>query len=75
MVIGSALRSAGMMYYVMFVYLIVSFIIMLPLAYLFGIVLAWGNFGIWSAFFIWILLMAVIFVRKFRKKEWVNIRI
>lgn len=75
MVVGSALRSAGMMYYVMYVYLIVSFLIMLPLAYLFGIVLAWGTIGIWSAFFIWILMMAVLFVGKFRRKEWVSIRI
>ncbi|MDF3821185.1 MATE family efflux transporter [Leptospira sp. 96542] len=75
MVVGSALRSAGMMYYVMVVYLIVSFLIMLPLAYLFGIVLKWGTLGIWSAFFIWILLLAVLFVGKFRRKEWVNIRI
>ncbi len=75
MVVGSALRSAGMMYYVMGVYLLVSFPIMLPLAYLLGIQLSFGTIGIWIAFFIWILLLAVLFVRKFRKKEWVNIRI
>lgn len=75
MVVGSALRSAGMMYYVMGVYLLVSFPIMLPLAYLLGIQLGFGTIGIWIAFFIWILLLAVLFVRKFRKKEWVNIRI
>ncbi|WP_246051885.1 MATE family efflux transporter [Leptospira idonii] len=75
MVVSSALRSAGMMYWVMFVYLFVSFLIMLPLAYLFGIVLKLGSNGIWTAFFIWILILAVMFVRKFRKKEWVNIRL
>ncbi|MCZ8341463.1 MAG: MATE family efflux transporter [Leptospira sp.] len=75
MVIGSALRSAGMMYYVMGVYLFVSFLIMLPLAYLLGIQLGMGTIGIWIAFFIWIFLLAVSFVRKFRKKEWINIRI
>lgn len=75
MVVGSALRSAGMMYWVMGVYLVVSFVIMLPLAYFLGIVLGWGTPGIWAAFFIWILLLAVLFVRKFRKKEWINIRI
>jgi len=75
MVVGSALRSAGMMYWVMFAYLIISFVVMLPLAYLFGIVLKGGSVGIWAAFFIWILLLAISFVRKFRKKEWVNIRI
>ncbi len=75
MVVGSALRSSGMMYWVMFAYLIISFLVMLPLAYLFGIVLKGGSIGIWAAFFIWILLLAISFVRKFRKKEWVNIRI
>jgi MATE family multidrug resistance protein len=75
MVVGSALRSAGMMYWVMFAYLTISFAVMLPLAYLFGIVLKGGSVGIWIAFFIWILLLAVSFVRKFRRKEWVNIRI
>lgn len=75
MVVGSALRSSGMMYWVMFAYLIISFLVMLPLAYIFGIVLKGGSIGIWAAFFIWILLLAISFVRKFRKKEWVNIRI
>ncbi len=75
MVVGSALRSAGMMYWVMFAYLIISFLVMLPLAYFFGIVLKGGSIGIWAAFFIWILLLAISFVRKFRKKEWINIRI
>jgi putative MATE family efflux protein len=75
MVVGSALRSAGMMYWVMFAYLIISFLVMLPLAYILGIVLKGGAIGIWTAFFIWILLLAISFVRKFRKKEWINIRI
>ncbi len=75
MVVGSALRSAGMMYWVMFAYLIISFFVMLPLAYIFGILLKGGSVGIWIAFFIWILSLAISFVRKFRKKEWINIRI
>lgn len=75
MVVGSALRSAGMMYWVMVVYLVVSFLIMLPLAYSLGILLKLGTIGIWIAFFIWILLLATLFVQKFRKKEWVNIRL
>ncbi|WP_411824128.1 MATE family efflux transporter [Leptospira sp. 'Mane'] len=75
MVIGSALRSAGLMYWVLLAYVLVSFGIMLPLAYLFGIVLKGGTIGIWSAFFVWILILAILFIQKFRKKEWVNIRI
>ncbi|TGN11078.1 MATE family efflux transporter [Leptospira ilyithenensis] len=75
MVVGSALRSAGLMYWVLIAYVLVSFGIMLPLAYLFGIVLKGGTIGIWFSFFIWILILAILFIQKFRKKEWVNIRI
>ncbi|GBF51189.1 Na+-driven multidrug efflux pump [Leptospira ryugenii] len=75
MVVGSALRSAGLMYWVMFAYIVISFLVMLPLAYLFGIVLKGGSIGIWIAFFIWILALALSFIRKFRKKEWINIRL
>lgn len=75
MVVGSALRSAGLMYWVLIAYVLVSFGIMLPLAYLFGIVLKGGTIGIWFSFFIWILILAILFIQKFRRKEWVNIRI
>lgn len=75
MVIGSALRSAGMMYWVLYAYLGASFFVMLPLAYFLGIVLSYGTVGLWSSVFLWLLLLAILFVKKFRQKEWVSIRI
>lgn len=75
MVVGSALRSAGLMYWVLYAYLGVSFFVMLPCAYFFGIYLGYGTVGLWSSIFIWLFILAVLFVKKFRQKEWVQIRI
>ncbi|NUM41065.1 MAG: MATE family efflux transporter, partial [Leptospiraceae bacterium] len=75
MVVGSALRSTGLVYWVMVVYIFVSFFVMLPLGYYLGVHLKYGTVGLWSSVFVWILSMSVAFVWKFRKKEWVSIRI
>ncbi|MCC6275307.1 MAG: MATE family efflux transporter [Leptospiraceae bacterium] len=75
MVVGSALRSAGMVYWVMIVYVFVSFCVMLPLGYYLGVYLKFGALGLWSSVFVWIFLMCVAFVWKFRKREWINIKV
>jgi MATE family multidrug resistance protein len=72
MVIGSALRSAGFVNWVAIIYILLTFLVMLPWAYIAGIYFKFGNSGLWSSIFIWLLLLSVIFVSKFRKKEWIN---
>ncbi len=75
MVVGSALRSAGLVYWVAIVYVLVSFFVMLPWAYLFGIYLGYGNPGLWSSIFLWLLILALTFVWKFRKRDWVGVEV
>lgn len=75
MVVGSALRSAGLVYWVASVYVGTSIFVMLPWAYFFGVYLGYGNPGLWSSIFIWLLILAVAFVWKFRKRDWVGISV
>lgn len=75
MVVGSALRSAGLVYWVASVYVVVSFCVMLPLAYYWGVYLNWGNVGLWSSIFIWLLLLALAFVWKFKKRDWIGLEV
>ncbi|MCE9499225.1 MAG: MATE family efflux transporter [Leptospira sp.] len=75
MVIGSALRSAGLVYWVMVIYLFYSFGLMLPLAYFMGIYLKMGTTGIWLSVFIWLLGLSLTFIWKFKKGDWKTIKI
>ncbi|TGK07449.1 MATE family efflux transporter [Leptospira semungkisensis] len=72
MVIGAALRGAGMQTYVFRIYILLTYLLMLPSAYLFGIVWKGGTFGIWGGIFIWIASLSIVFVYEFRKKNWVK---
>ncbi|MCC5815026.1 MAG: MATE family efflux transporter, partial [Leptospira sp.] len=75
MVVGSALRSAGLVYWVATVYILASFFLMLPWAYFFGVHLGYGNPGLWSSIFIWLGVLAYAFVWKFRKKDWIGVEV
>ncbi|WCL49437.1 MATE family efflux transporter [Leptospira sp. GIMC2001] len=75
MVVGSALRSAGLVYWVATVYILTSFIVMLPWAYFFGVYMNYGNPGLWSSIFLWLLILAIAFVTKFRKKDWIGVKV
>jgi len=70
MVIGSALKGAGLVNWVMIVYAIVSFFIMLPIAYLLGITFNLGTLGIWLSVFVWLFILAITFIFKFKNKSW-----
>lgn len=70
MVIGSALRAAGHFWWVLRVYLIVSFAVMLPLAALLGILLGLGTVGFWLAIATWLGSLSVLFSLKFKKRDW-----
>ncbi len=72
MVIGAALRGAGYQTYVFRVYILLSYAVMLPCAYLFGILWKGGTLGIWAAIFIWIGSLSLIFIYQFRKKNWLK---
>ena len=72
MVIGSALRGAGFVYWVLWMYFLASFVIMVPLAWLFGIYFSLGTAGLWASVAFWILALGITFVIRFRKKEWMN---
>ncbi|PJZ71338.1 MATE family efflux transporter [Leptospira perolatii] len=72
LVFAAALRGAGFQMYVFKTYLVVSYFVMLPLAYVFGIVLGIGSMGIWAALFLWILIISLVFVFEFRRKKWVK---
>lgn len=70
MVMSSALRSAGLVFWVMIGYLVISYLIMLPMAYYFGIILGYGTLGLWSSVSIWLVLLCALFVWKFKKGDW-----
>jgi putative MATE family efflux protein len=70
MVYGSALRSAGMVYRVMGTYVFANYLVMLPLAYVFGVALDLHTAGLWSAIAVWILFLAFQFFRQFKKGTW-----
>ncbi|EQA44166.1 MATE efflux family protein [Leptospira broomii serovar Hurstbridge str. 5399] len=72
MVIGAALRGAGLQAHVFRIYMLVTYLIMLPCAYLFGIYFKGGTLGIWAAIFIWIATLSGTFVLEFRRKKWVK---
>ena len=70
MVLGSALRSAGFVLWVPLVYFCVSYFVMLPIAYILGIVLGFGTTGLWSSISIWLLCLFSIFLWKFKQGTW-----
>ena len=75
MVFGSALRSAGLVFWVLKVYAFISYLVMLPIAYFLGIYLQLGSLGLWSAISIWLLCLSLIFVWKFNQGDWKTHRI
>lgn len=70
MVVGSALRGAGLVYWVLIAYALTSFGLMLPAAYILGITLKLGTVGLWSAVSLWLVTLSLVFVWKFRKGDW-----
>lgn len=70
MTFGAALRSAGMVNWVLVVYLIASYIVMLPIAWILGIYFSLGSIGLWISVAVWLYFLGIVFFLKFRKKEW-----
>lgn len=75
LVLTQALFGAGNTKFVMFVEFGLHFFCLVPLAYLCGIVIGWGVFGVWMGAFAYILLLCSIMGWKFAEGGWKEIRI
>ena len=75
MVMAAALRSAGLVYWVLGVYFVLSFLVMLPIAYVLGVHLQIGAAGLWAGILTWLTLLAVVFALKFRTRDWEGIAV
>ena len=75
LVLTQALFGAGNTRFVMFVEFVLHFCCLVPLAYLFGIVIGWGVLGVWMGAFAYILLLCSIMGWKFAEGAWKEIRI
>ena len=69
MVFGAALKSAGLVVWVLLSYVIVSYGIMLPLAYWLGIELGLGTMGLWSSISLWLLILSLLFLWKYASES------
>lgn len=75
LILANALQAGGATVYVMVVEVITHWIIFLPLAYLFGVVLGWGIRGAWLALPLYIALFTLLNYWKFHSLSWVHIKI
>lgn len=75
MVLAAALRSAGMVYWVLVVYMSLSFLVMLPVAYVVGVYFGGGAAGLWAGILAWLVLLAVVFALKFKTRDWEGLEV
>ncbi|MBL8744416.1 MAG: MATE family efflux transporter, partial [Myxococcales bacterium] len=75
MILTQALFGAGDTKYVMVAELILHFLCLVPLAYLLGVVLDLGIMGLWSAAIVYIVLLAIAMVWRFRSGVWQRIKL
>ena len=75
MILTQALFGAGNTRFVMAVELILHFTCLVPLAWLFGVVLGGGLVGIWLAAVLYITLLASVMSWKFASGDWARIRL
>ncbi len=75
LILAQALFGAGNTKFVMYVELILHFTCLVPLAWVLGVILEGGLFGVWLAAFIYIFLMAVLMAWKFHEGKWKQIKL
>lgn len=75
MILTQALFGAGNSRFVMIVELVLHFGCLVPLAWLLGITLNVGLVGIWIAALIYVVLLTVVMVWKFRSGDWKTIQL
>ena len=75
MILTQALFGAGNPRYVMIVEVLLHFFVLLPAAYLLGVVLNFGLLGVWSSAAIYIVLLTIFMALKFHGGSWKAISI
>ena len=75
MILTQALFGAGNTRYVMVVELTLHFGVLVPVAWIFGVVLDLGLPGVWSSAAVYGTLLAAAMAWKFRRGDWKSIRI
>ena len=75
MILTQALFGAGNPRFVMIVELVLHFGMLLPLAYLLGVVLNFGLIGVWSAAAVYVVLLTIIMAIKWKGGSWKTISI
>jgi Na+-driven multidrug efflux pump len=75
MILTQALFGAGNTRFVMIVELSLHFGVLLPVAYVMGVVLKLGLLGVWSSAAVYVLCLTVIMALKFRGGTWKAINI
>lgn len=75
LIFTQALFGAGNTKFVMWAEVVLHLLCLIPLAYLFGIVLQWGLFGTWLSVVTYIVLLAFIMGWKFREGSWKKIQV
>jgi multidrug resistance protein, MATE family len=75
MILTQALFGAGNPRFVMLIELALHFLVLLPLAYLFGVMLEGGLLGVWTSAAIYVVLLTAIMAAKFKGGSWKSINI
>jgi Na+-driven multidrug efflux pump len=75
MILTQALFGAGATKFVMVVELILHFLCLVPLAWLLGVTLGWGQTGIWLAAVVYIVALAIAMIAKFKLGSWKAIKL
>ena len=70
-----ALRGAGDTRWMMFMTIIMSYVLFLPLALLFGIIMNGGAIGAWCGAMIFIILLSAVLFHRFYSEVWRGINI
>jgi Na+-driven multidrug efflux pump len=74
-VLATALQGAGATVFVMFADIVCNWLIFLPLAYLFSVVLAGGIVGAWLSLPFYLVLYALLMVWRFKHGSWKHVKV
>ncbi|HZY10908.1 MAG TPA: MATE family efflux transporter [Bacteroidota bacterium] len=74
-IFAHALQAGGATVYVMFVEILTHWIIFLPLTYFLGVSSDWGILGAWMALPVYILAYTSMNLLKFRRSDWMSIKL
>ncbi|MBI5661000.1 MULTISPECIES: MATE family efflux transporter [Ignavibacterium] len=69
-VLANALQASGKMLFVMKAEVITNLFILVPLSYLFGVILGYGLIGAWLAMPVYILFYSSVILIKYLSKDW-----